>query len=116
MNRATRRAVLPLQAARRTVLPTMADHPPHLLRFGAFELDVRAGELRRAGALVRLQGQPLALLALLAGRAGDVVSREEIQAALWGPDVHVDFEQGINACIRQVRAALDDQAESPRFL
>jgi len=107
---------LPVFAVRRTVLPTMAGSPPNLLRFGVFELDVGAGELRKSGSLVHLQGQPLALLALLAGRAGQVVSREEIQAAVWGPDVHVDFEQGINACIRQVRAALDDQAESPRFV
>ena len=89
---------------------------PTRLRFGVFELDVRAGELRRGGSLVNLTGQPVALLGLLASRAGQVVTREEIQAAVWGPGVNVDFDQGINACIRQIRGALGDSAESPRWV
>lgn len=86
------------------------------LRFGVFELDLRADELRKAGHVVRLQPQPLKLLRLLAGHPRRLFTREEIQRELWGDDVHVDYEQGINFCVRRVRAALGDQVDSPRFV
>jgi TolB-like protein/DNA-binding SARP family transcriptional activator len=73
-----------------------------------FDLDPISGELRRDGAVVKLAPQPLRVLGLLAARAGQVVSREEIRRELWGDGVHVDFEQGLNSCIKQVRQALGD--------
>jgi DNA-binding winged helix-turn-helix (wHTH) protein len=86
------------------------------LRFGPFELDVRSGELRRNGITVRLQPQPFKVLVLLASRPGDVVTREEVQAEVWPAGTFVDFEQSLNFCIRQIRAALGDNANSPRYL
>jgi len=86
------------------------------LRFDAFELDLAAGELRRRGAAIKLQPQPFKVLALLATRAGQLVTRAEIQKQIWTDDTFVDFEQGLNYCIRQIRAALDDRAKTPRFI
>jgi DNA-binding winged helix-turn-helix (wHTH) protein len=86
------------------------------LRFGPFELDVRSGELRRNGTTVRLQPQPFKVLFLLACRAGEVVTREEVQAEVWPAGTFVDFEQSLNFCIRQIRAALGDNANAPRYL
>jgi DNA-binding winged helix-turn-helix (wHTH) protein len=85
-------------------------------RFGAFEMDVRSGELRRHGSLVRLQPQPFRVLALLVGRPGEVVTREEIQRQIWPAGTFVDFKQSLNFSIRQVRAALGDSAANPRFI
>jgi DNA-binding winged helix-turn-helix (wHTH) protein/tetratricopeptide (TPR) repeat protein len=89
---------------------------PTGLRFGAFELDTSKGELRRRGDLVKLAAQPLKVLALLVRRAGEVVTRQEIKAHIWSGDTFVDFEQGLNFCIRQVREALGDTADAPRFI
>src|SRR5512139_4215610 len=86
------------------------------LRFGPFELDVRSGELRRNGTTVRLQPQPFKVLVLLASRPGDVVTREEVQSEVWPAGTFVDFEQSLNFCIRQIRSALGDNANSPRYL
>lgn len=86
------------------------------LRFGVFEMDLRAGELRRNGSLVRLQPQPFKVLALLAGRPGDVVTREEVQTEVWPAGTFVDFEQSLNFCIRQIRSALGDSAIHPRYV
>lgn len=86
------------------------------LRFGPFELDLRSGEMRRAGVLVRLQPQPFKVLALLAARPGELVTREEIQKDVWPAGTFVDFEQSLNFCIRQIRSALGDSAISPRFV
>jgi DNA-binding winged helix-turn-helix (wHTH) protein/Tfp pilus assembly protein PilF len=94
-------------------------HPevlPESLRFGGFELRLNSRELLCEGELVSLQQQPARVLALLAGRAGAVVSRDEIRETIWGEDTFVDSEQGINYCIRQIRIALDDHPERPRFL
>ena len=87
-----------------------------IARFGVFELDVEAGELRRSGRLVALTGQPMRVLLKLVERAGEVVTREELQRDVWGDGTHVDFEAGLSTCIHQVRTALGDQAASPRFL
>jgi DNA-binding winged helix-turn-helix (wHTH) protein/Tol biopolymer transport system component len=89
---------------------------PSVLRFGIFELDYRTGELRRGGVGVKLPPQPFKVLWLLASRPGEVVSREEIRAELWGADTFVDFDSGLNFCINQIRRALHDSAESPRFI
>ena len=86
------------------------------LRFGPFELDVRAGEMKRHGSGVRIQPQPFKVLVLLASRPGDVVTREEIQAEVWPAGTFVDFEQSLNFCIRQIRAALGDNALAPRYI
>ena len=90
--------------------------PATLVRFGAFELDLKAGQLLRSGRLVRLQPQPFKLLCLLANQPGRLVTREEIQAALWKNDTFVDFEQGVNFAIKQVRDALGDQAERSVYI
>lgn len=87
-----------------------------LLRFGVFELDLEAERLLKNGRLVRLQPQPFKLLCLLTGQQGKLVTREEIQAALWKDDTFVDFEQGVNFAIKQVREALSDQAEHPVYI
>ena len=87
-----------------------------LLRFGPFEIDPASEELRRSGLIVRLPRQPFRILLLLVRRAGEVVSREEIHAAIWGEETYVDFEHGINSAIRQIRFALGDHAESPRYV
>jgi TolB-like protein/Flp pilus assembly protein TadD len=86
------------------------------VRFGPFELDIRAGHLRKGRAQLHLQPQPFKLLSLLVGRAGQLVTREEIQDQLWEKDTFVDFEQGLNVCIRQIRTALNDTPAAPRFV
>jgi TolB-like protein/DNA-binding winged helix-turn-helix (wHTH) protein len=86
------------------------------LRFGPFDLDPRVGELRRSGVRIRLSPQPFKLLALLASRAGEVVTREDIRSLLWGTDTFVDFEQGVNHCIRSIRAVLGHGPGSPVYI
>jgi cholera toxin transcriptional activator len=85
-------------------------------RFGLFELDLSAGELRKSGVKLRLQGQPFQVLALLLERAGDVVTREELQQKLWPSDTFVDFDHSLNTAINKVREALGDSASSPRYV
>jgi TolB-like protein len=86
------------------------------MRFGAFELDLASGELRKGNAPLRLQPQPLRVLVLLARRPGQLVTRDEIKKEIWAGETFVDFDQGLNYCIRQIRAALGDDAETPRFI
>src|SRR5262245_39934824 len=86
------------------------------LVFGVFEVDLRAGELRKHGLRVRLQQQPFQVLAMLIARPGEVVSREEIQRTLWPADTFVDFDHGLNKAINKVRDALGDSADAPRFV
>ena len=86
------------------------------IRFGAFELDIAAAELRKHGTLIKLQPQPLRVLLLLTQRAGHVVTREEIQRCLWSDATFVDFERGINFSINQIRSALADNADRPRYI
>ena len=85
-------------------------------RFGVFDFDGRTLELRKAGRLIAIRPQPLKLLALLLARPNDLVTRDDLQRALWGDDTFVDFEQGVNHAVRELRAALGDVAESPRFI
>jgi len=87
-----------------------------LIRFDEFELDEQTFELRRNGSRVRIQQQPTRLLAFLLSRQGKLVTRQQIQDAIWGQDTFVDFEQSLNFCIRQIRITLDDHAEKPRFI
>ena len=86
------------------------------LRFDCFQLDVTTGELRKSGALVKLPPQPAKILILLARNAGRLVTREDIRNEIWPTDTFVDFEQGLNHCIKLVRAALGDDARAPRFI
>jgi TolB-like protein/DNA-binding winged helix-turn-helix (wHTH) protein/Flp pilus assembly protein TadD len=86
------------------------------LRFGVFELDLRAGELRKHGLRIRLQEQPFQVLAFLLEHPGDVVTREELQKKLWPADTFVDFDHGLNKAISKIREALSDSVESPRFV
>ncbi len=94
----------------------MPHHNSRVARFGAFELDLSAGELRKNGVKLRLQGQPFQVLALLLERAGDVVTREELQEKLWASDTFVDFDHSLNTAINKVREALGDSASSPRYV
>ena len=85
-------------------------------RFGVFELDLSAGELRKSGVKLRLQGQPFQVLALLLERAGEVVTREELQQKMWPSDTFVDFDHSLNTAINKVREVLGDSASSPRYV
>jgi TolB-like protein/DNA-binding winged helix-turn-helix (wHTH) protein len=86
------------------------------IRFGVFEVDLRAGELRRKGLQVKLQEQPFRVLSMLLEHAGKVVPRDELQSKLWPADTIVDFDHGLNKAINKVRKALGDSAENPRFV
>ncbi len=90
--------------------------PSTVVRFGVFQLDMKAGQLLKSGRVVRLKPQPFKLLELLVRRAGEVVTREEIRQALWGSETFVDFDQGVNSAIKQVRDALGEDADRPLYL
>jgi TolB-like protein/DNA-binding winged helix-turn-helix (wHTH) protein/Tfp pilus assembly protein PilF len=85
-------------------------------RFGVFEVDLRAGELRKHGLKIRLQEQPFQVLVMLVEHAGEVVTREDLQKKLWSADTFVDFDHGLNKAINKIREAIGDSAESPRFV
>jgi DNA-binding winged helix-turn-helix (wHTH) protein len=88
-----------------------------MLRFERFSFDPGSGELRGPdGAIVPLEPQPARVLAVLAGRPGALVTRDELRASVWTEGTHVEFDQGLNYCIRQVRAALGDNARQPVFI
>lgn len=86
------------------------------IRFGDFELDDQTFQLRRNGQLVRLQQQPARVLAFLISHRGNLVTRDQLREAIWGCDTFVDFEQGLNFCIRQIRITLNDQREKPLYV
>src|ERR1700685_4210167 len=91
-------------------------HSTSVIRFGAFELDTAHGTLRKAGISVKLHPQPFRVLSLLAECPGQIVTREQIQRCLWGNNTFVDFEGGINFCVKEIRAALGDDPEKPRYI
>jgi Tol biopolymer transport system component/DNA-binding winged helix-turn-helix (wHTH) protein len=94
-----------------------ASAPAHrLVRFGVFELDLRSGELRKSGARLNLQHQPLQLLSVLLEQPGELVTRDELRKRLWPDDTFVDFEHGLNAAMKRLRDTLGDSADSPRFI
>jgi Tol biopolymer transport system component/DNA-binding winged helix-turn-helix (wHTH) protein len=97
------------------VLPGL-DQRRRAFQFGVFELDPQAGELRKHGIRIKLQDQPLGVLILLLERAGQVVTREEIQKRLWPENTYVDFDHSINNTVRRLRDAIGDSAENPRFI
>jgi DNA-binding winged helix-turn-helix (wHTH) protein len=95
-------------------METQAPSPTY--RFGEYELDTAAGELRRHASRLKLQPQPFKLLVLLVRRAGRLVTREEIRHELWSEGTFVDFEQAVNFCIKQIRDVLKDQADRPLYV
>src|SRR5215471_9959718 len=94
----------------------LESRPATVFRFGTFEVDVRAGELRKQGVKVRIQGQPLHLLTVLMQRAGEVVTRDELRSQIWHSDTFVDFDNGLNTSINRLREALGESADNPRFI
>jgi Tol biopolymer transport system component/DNA-binding winged helix-turn-helix (wHTH) protein len=99
----------------RAIVPSQSQLP-RVLRFGTFEVDIPAGELRKNGIKLRLQEQPLQVLCMLIEHSGEVVTREELRKRLWPADTFVDFDHGLNAAIKRLRDALGDSAENPRFV
>src|SRR5438552_19216029 len=87
-----------------------------ILRFGTFEVDLRAGEVRKQGVRIKLQEQPFQVLTVLLQRPGEVVTREELRNQNWPPDTFVDFDNSLNTAINKLREALGDSADSPRFI
>ena len=101
--------------------PKLMPMPPSsdeekLLRFGVFQLDPAAGELRKSGARIRLQEQPFQVLAVLLENAGRVVTREDLRQKIWPADTFVDFDHSLNTAVNKIREALGDSASSPRFV
>src|SRR6266404_3137348 len=92
------------------------DSSSSIVRFGTFELNLRAGELRRRGQKIKLQEQPLQVLAALLERPGEIVTREELRSKLWPADTFVDFDHSLNAAIKRLRDALGESAETPIFI
>jgi TolB-like protein/DNA-binding winged helix-turn-helix (wHTH) protein len=87
-----------------------------VIRFGVFEVDVRAGELRKQGVKVKLQEQPFQVLQVLLEKPGEIVTREELRKRIWPSDTFVDFDGGVNNAIKRLREALGDRADTPRFI
>src|SRR5260370_12848596 len=87
-----------------------------ILRFGVFEVDVRAGELRKQGVRIKLQEQPFHVLTVLLQRPDEVVTREELRSENWPADTFVDFDNSLNTAINKLREALGDSADNPRFI
>jgi len=85
-------------------------------RFGVFEFDDDGKELRKNGRIVAIEPQPARALTLLVSRAGELVTREQLRDAVWGQDTHVDFDRGLAYCVSQIRAALGDSGDNPRFV
>jgi TolB-like protein/DNA-binding winged helix-turn-helix (wHTH) protein/Tfp pilus assembly protein PilF len=100
-----------LTATMQTTIPIDA-----ILQFGVFQLDLKAGELHKAGVKVKLQDQPFRVLAVLVEHAGQLVTREELGQQVWPSNVYVDFDQGLNNAIKKVREALGDSADSPTLI
>src|SRR5580704_9184097 len=86
------------------------------IRFGVFEVDLEARELRKRGIKIKLQDQPSQLLAVLLQRRGEMITREELQASLWNSDTFVDFDRAVNKAVNRIREALGDLAATPRFI
>jgi DNA-binding winged helix-turn-helix (wHTH) protein len=86
------------------------------LRFGIFEVDLAAGELRKNGARIRLQGQPFQVLTALLENRGQMVTRDELREKIWPADTFVDFDHGLNTAVNKIREALGDSASNPRFV
>lgn len=97
-------------------MPLSTASSARILRFDTFELDVYAGELRKRGIKLRLQGQPVQVLAILLQSAGELVTRDELRAQLWQADTFVDFDHSLHNAIARIRDVLGDSAQTPRFI
>jgi TolB-like protein/DNA-binding winged helix-turn-helix (wHTH) protein len=97
-------------------MPVPAAPAPNVVRFDSFELDLHSGELRKAGLKLRLQGQPIQLLGILAENAGNLVTREELRRRLWPSDTFVDFDHGLHNAIARIRETIGDSAGAPRYI
>jgi DNA-binding winged helix-turn-helix (wHTH) protein/Tol biopolymer transport system component len=91
-------------------------NPPRVIRFGLYEVDLAAHELRRDGLTIKLQARPFEVLTILLERAGEVISREEFRRRIWSADIFINFDTSLNTTINKLRQALDDDAENPRFI
>jgi TolB-like protein/DNA-binding winged helix-turn-helix (wHTH) protein len=89
---------------------------PEPIRFNAFEVNVRAGELRKHGIRIKVQDQPFRVLQVLLEHPGEVVTREELQHQIWPSDTFVDFDRGLNNAVKRLREALADSADEPRYI
>jgi tetratricopeptide (TPR) repeat protein/DNA-binding winged helix-turn-helix (wHTH) protein len=107
---------LPGQAGKSQGSVEQAAQPARVVRFGVYEIDLEAGELRKHGRRIRLQEQPFQVLALLLENPGRLVVREELQRRIWPADTFVDFDLGLNTAIKKIRATLGDSAEHPKFV
>src|SRR5579884_114387 len=87
-----------------------------IIRFGAYEVDLQRGELRKNGLKVRLQGQPFQVLSILLKHPGELVTREDLRVTVWPLDTFVDFDHALNTAVKKIRAALGDEADNPRFI
>src|SRR5437868_99373 len=90
--------------------------PWRVVQFGIFEVDLRSGELRKAGTRVKLHDQPFQVLVMLLKHPGELVTRDEIRQKLWPGDTFVDFDHGLNSAVNRLRDALGDSADTPRFI
>src|SRR5690349_21059451 len=98
------------------MLPNESRANSEAVRFAEFEADLRTGELRRDGRLLKVQGKPFQVLSALLVRPGELATREELRQSLWPADTFVDFEHGLNTAVNKVREALRDSANNPRFV
>jgi cholera toxin transcriptional activator len=105
-----------LRVGRLLMPASPGSHSGRIARFGVFELDLAAGELRKNGAKLRLQEQPFQVLAFLLERAGEVVTREELRQKLWPADTFVDFDHSLNTAVNKLRETLGDSASGPRYI
>src|SRR3984885_2058189 len=108
----------PIRLAAQRWTASMPESPSAVrsVRFGVFEVDLRAGEIRKKGIKIRLQGQPFLLLITLLKQQGEVVTREELRRTLWPEDTFVDFDHGLGTAINKLREVLGDSAANPRFV
>ena len=87
-----------------------------IYRFGIFDFEAESGQLRKNARPVSLERQPARVLAVLLARAGELVSRAELRESVWGSETHVDFDRGLAYCLSQIRGALGDRSDNPRFV
>jgi DNA-binding winged helix-turn-helix (wHTH) protein len=93
-----------------------ATQVPAVRRFGAFEINLQSGELRKNGMRLRLSGQSFQVLTILIERAGEVITREELHSKLWPADTFVDFDHGLNNAVARIREVLNDSSDTPRYV
>jgi DNA-binding winged helix-turn-helix (wHTH) protein len=94
---------------------SLVSHSAGVFRFAAFEVNIATGELRKHGIRLRIQDQPLRLLAMLLARPGELVTREDLRKGLWS-ETYVEFDTALNSTVKRLRTVLNDSAENPRFI